>query len=338
MKNNTDHKILKESVNQQNKTGECSICGTVKVIVGSRYKSTTYWRCPNYTPSKSTGAKVGRPNRTKHTISNLDKDICMCDCDLCGPGVPAVKKTSSGKYEYWFCRQYYNDYNEKYLARACKGRAMHTLTLRTDTDCTRIADCKICGEVYVIKQGAILAGWMCNGTTSDPQNKPATKPLPKSHRLSGINTELKTATCARCGPNTTVLYSEQNGQGSWKCPTSAKFSRILTKYGLSEDDYWEIFDHQGGLCAICNELMDVVSVDHLHVDGDRWTSCGKENVRGLLCTGCNTGIGKLKDSIERLKSAIAYLQDPPAQKVLNLQPSPSPLPTAMVSSLDGNIP
>lgn len=49
--------------------------------------------------------------------------------------------------------------------------------------------------------------------------------------------------------------------------------------------YWELFDMQGGLCAICAgmEGRDLV-VDHDHETG---------YIRGLLCRSCNTweGVG-----------------------------------------------
>lgn len=56
---------------------------------------------------------------------------------------------------------------------------------------------------------------------------------------------------------------------------------------------------QDGRCAICNKEMKQVNVDHCHKT---------QEVRGLLCTACNTGIGKLKDDISVLESAIKYLK------------------------------
>jgi len=37
------------------------------------------------------------------------------------------------------------------------------------------------------------------------------------------------------------------------------------------------------------------------------TKCGK-CIRGLLCTSCNSGLGMFSDDVERLISAISYLQ------------------------------
>ena len=71
-------------------------------------------------------------------------------------------------------------------------------------------------------------------------------------------------------------------------------------------EYDEKFVEQNGVCAICSQqektirhgkLMPLV-VDHDHENGA---------VRGLLCNECNTGIGKLRDSPDLLRSAIAYL-------------------------------
>ena len=43
-------------------------------------------------------------------------------------------------------------------------------------------------------------------------------------------------------------------------------------------------------------------MDHDHESGD---------FRGWLCTSCNTGLGKLGDSIAGLESALAYLKSRP---------------------------
>jgi len=65
-----------------------------------------------------------------------------------------------------------------------------------------------------------------------------------------------------------------------------------------------MLDRQGHACAICktkheNKRGKVLHVDHCHKTG---------RVRELLCTACNTALGKMRDDTERLKSAIAYLE------------------------------
>jgi len=80
-------------------------------------------------------------------------------------------------------------------------------------------------------------------------------------------------------------------------------TRRLRMFGVSEDDYNELFKNQSGGCAICgkhqNELSRSLCVDHCHDTG---------KIRGLLCSDCNVGIGRLKDSLENLKNAIEYLK------------------------------
>jgi hypothetical protein len=59
------------------------------------------------------------------------------------------------------------------------------------------------------------------------------------------------------------------------------------KYGLSSEDFERIKSSQGGACAICFTSFGsrVPRVDHDHDTGA---------VRGLLCAGCNTGLGVLE--------------------------------------------
>jgi hypothetical protein len=73
--------------------------------------------------------------------------------------------------------------------------------------------------------------------------------------------------------------------------------------------YKQMLDGQGGVCAICGEPPvegKNLSIDHDHSCCPGRTTCGK-CIRGLLCNGCNLGIGYLKDDIERLRKAMAYL-------------------------------
>lgn len=98
-------------------------------------------------------------------------------------------------------------------------------------------------------------------------------------------------------------------------PDIALNSHLLRKFGITLARYNELLEQQGGVCAICGEppasILGHVSrrqgcavrprlvVDHCHETGQ---------VRGLLCTRCNRGIGFLKDSTTLVASALGYLQ------------------------------
>lgn len=77
---------------------------------------------------------------------------------------------------------------------------------------------------------------------------------------------------------------------------------IASKYGLTSEDYEEMLKRQNGVCAICcqhDPSGKLLSVDHNHKTGV---------VRGLLCTNCNTAIGKLQDSSVIAYQAARYLE------------------------------
>ena len=75
------------------------------------------------------------------------------------------------------------------------------------------------------------------------------------------------------------------------------------KYGITVEQYDALVHLQSGCCAICfRDCRDDHSglvVDHNHDTGA---------VRALLCSGCNTGIGCLKESTEIMISAMKYLR------------------------------
>ena len=77
----------------------------------------------------------------------------------------------------------------------------------------------------------------------------------------------------------------------------------IKKYGITVDQYRIMLEVQSGLCAICRRLptrsRKLLCVDHCHETG---------RVRGLLCSACNTAIGLLGDSRERLLAAADYLK------------------------------
>ena len=74
----------------------------------------------------------------------------------------------------------------------------------------------------------------------------------------------------------------------------------LKKYGLSEDDYAIMLENQNGSCAICGDPQGAraLAIDHDHAT---------DEVRGLLCTKCNLGLGYFNDSAQLLENARMYL-------------------------------
>lgn len=75
-------------------------------------------------------------------------------------------------------------------------------------------------------------------------------------------------------------------------------------FGISIEDYDRMLAEQGGVCAICekpelNRKSKTLSVDHNHKTGQ---------VRGLLCSICNSALGYFKEDVKIIESAIAYLE------------------------------
>ncbi len=75
---------------------------------------------------------------------------------------------------------------------------------------------------------------------------------------------------------------------------------LRKKYGITLEQYEELFEKQHGKCVLCNKMSGKrLSVDHNHKTGA---------VRGLLCFRCNYGIGYFKENILTFKKIIKYLR------------------------------
>jgi hypothetical protein len=79
-------------------------------------------------------------------------------------------------------------------------------------------------------------------------------------------------------------------------------ARYLKRYGLTLNDYEQMYIRQHGQCAICSVVVqgERMCVDHDHATG---------KVRGLLCRLCNKSLGGFRDSVDLLRKAVAYLED-----------------------------
>lgn len=74
-------------------------------------------------------------------------------------------------------------------------------------------------------------------------------------------------------------------------------------YDITLEQYNNILDDQGKVCAICGVDDPGGGKGNFHIDHDHNT--GK--IRGLLCNRCNMMLGYAKDSIKTLLKATEYL-------------------------------
>ena len=81
---------------------------------------------------------------------------------------------------------------------------------------------------------------------------------------------------------------------------------LIRNYGITYNDYKDMYAEQNGECAICKShyTLEGYKSEKLHVD--HCHSTGK--VRGLLCHKCNTALGLLKDNTQNLLNAIDYIK------------------------------
>lgn len=75
------------------------------------------------------------------------------------------------------------------------------------------------------------------------------------------------------------------------------------RYKIDYDTYVEMYNRQKGRCGICKDPYPLGSKKGLLIDHDHATDV----IRGLLCTNCNTGLGKFKESVTVLQNAIDYI-------------------------------
>lgn len=112
-------------------------------------------------------------------------------------------------------------------------------------------------------------------------------------RRNRVGAPGRASTCITCGgaisrPFATIYCGE-------RCQRLAARGRL---YGLPADQLHGLLASGGG-CAICGRTDRKLHIDHCHTTG---------RVRGLLCSGCNTALGKFRDSERILLSAVEYLR------------------------------
>ena len=78
-------------------------------------------------------------------------------------------------------------------------------------------------------------------------------------------------------------------------------------YGITKEQYWQMFDEQGGKCFICKleeRRTYKGRVTNLVVDHNHTT----DEVRRLLCHACNASLGFLDEDPVRMQRMIEYVE------------------------------
>lgn len=100
-----------------------------------------------------------------------------------------------------------------------------------------------------------------------------------------------------------VEHARASARAYWRRNPGKLRAYNLRRYGLTPDEYAEMLAVQGGACACCGSTSNA-SGKRLFVDHDHETG----EIRGILCTRCNAGIGHLGDNIEGVRRALMYLE------------------------------
>jgi hypothetical protein len=87
-------------------------------------------------------------------------------------------------------------------------------------------------------------------------------------------------------------------------PAEERRKNLWRFYKVTPEEYDVWLQKQNGRCAICETdtprgRWACLAVDHCHMTG---------NIRGLLCSPCNTAIGALGDNEAGLARALAYVR------------------------------
>lgn len=94
-------------------------------------------------------------------------------------------------------------------------------------------------------------------------------------------------------------------------PENSYWIQMRSIYKVSQERFEQMLSDQGGVCAICKtndpQGYGRWCIDHDHACCPGVKSCG-QCIRGLLCNGCNHGLGNFRDSPKSLRAAANYLE------------------------------
>jgi hypothetical protein len=163
--------------------------------------------------------------------------------------------------------------------------------------------CKTCRRKALQQRHATDAAPVTKHCPKCHQEKPAAAFYKNQQQTGGLSSY-----CKVCSGITAVTQARQDrtrhaAKGRrWRKehPDDDRAIKHQYRYGLTQAQFEALWTCQQGRCAICGKAL----VGTYHVDHDHGTGC----IRGLLCPGCNLGIGHFRDDPAALRSAAAYIE------------------------------
>jgi len=113
--------------------------------------------------------------------------------------------------------------------------------------------------------------------------------------------------CKRCGSVHALAYRKAryalDPEEHRKQNARLRKAQLMRKYGLTVEEAEAFYRSSNGLCQICGKPSEddrkYLNIDHNHATGQ---------LRGVLCSHCNRGLGFFMDDLANLRSAVAYLE------------------------------
>lgn len=110
--------------------------------------------------------------------------------------------------------------------------------------------------------------------------------------------------CKRYVQNSDKFWTERGKSNNLPCKQCVYKRRIKRDFNLNYTDYLEMIKKCERKCEICKcDLRFLTSSKNTCVDHCHKTN----NIRGILCSNCNSALGMFKDNIESIKTTIVYL-------------------------------
>lgn len=141
--------------------------------------------------------------------------------------------------------------------------------------------CARCGEVFEpYRSSSLFCGRLCQRLDRQDRRSSGLPPTRSCHKCgrSGLPPKPGKPVCDECKVDPRANQREKEA------------ARRLRSYGLTQETYDAMWVAQGERCAVCRTDTPTSRgwcIDHDHVTGD---------VRGILCSQCNSAAGMLADS------------------------------------------